>query len=86
MTGVPLRTAHEAVGGLIRQSEERGCRLADLPSGEFERVRPGLAGEASQILGVEKALAAFQGPGSTAPAEVAKQIVAWRTRLGGDGV
>src|SRR4051794_3844471 len=30
--GVPLRSAHEAVGKLIRQCEERHCRLVDLPA------------------------------------------------------
>ena len=34
--GVPMRSAHEAVGKLVRLCEERGCRLADLPA---ERVR-----------------------------------------------
>src|SRR5438874_431682 len=28
--GVPLRSAHEAVGKLVRQCEERNCKLADL--------------------------------------------------------
>src|SRR5690349_4263870 len=29
--GVPMRTAHEAVGGLVKECEAKGCRLADLP-------------------------------------------------------
>src|SRR5439155_381212 len=33
------------------------------------------------VLGVKNALAAFQSYGSTAPAEVAKQLEAWRKRL-----
>ena len=37
-----MRSAHEAVGKLVRQCEERRCRLADLPAEAFEAIRPGL--------------------------------------------
>jgi hypothetical protein len=36
-------------------------------------------------LGVRNALAAFRSAGSTAPAEVAKQLALWRGRLAADG-
>jgi argininosuccinate lyase len=79
--GVPLRSAHEAVGKLVRQCEERRCRLADLPTEAFEAIRPGLGSAVSQVLGVQNALAAFQSYGSTAPAQVAMQLDVWRKRL-----
>jgi argininosuccinate lyase len=79
--GVPLRSAHEAVGKLVRQCEERKCRLAQLPADSFDAIKAGLSGKVSQVLGVKNALAAFQSYGSTAPAEVAKQLEAWRKRL-----
>jgi argininosuccinate lyase len=79
--GVPLRSAHEAVGKLVRQCEERRCRLVDLPKEAFEGILPGRSGEIAQVLGVKSALAAFQSYGSTAPAEVQKQLDAWRERL-----
>ena len=76
--GVPMRAAHEAVGKLVRLCEERRCRLADLPAEVYESVRPGLAPEVYKVLGVANALAAFRSVGSTAPAEVERQIAAWR--------
>jgi argininosuccinate lyase len=79
--GVPMRAAHEAVGRLVRRCEEQRCRLADLPAEAFEAVRPGLGAEAPKVLGVANALAAFRGPGSTAPAEVERQLAAWERRL-----
>ncbi len=79
--GVPLRTAHEAVGNLVRLCEERRCRLKDLPAEAYESVRPGLSSGVYKILGVPNALAAFRGAGSTAPAEVEKQIERWRKAL-----
>jgi argininosuccinate lyase len=77
----PMRAAHEAVGKLVRLCEERRCRLADLPAEVYERVRPGLAPGVYKVLGVHNALAAFRSVGSTAPAEVARQVAAWRSRL-----
>src|SRR5439155_26963190 len=68
--GVPMRSAHEAVGKLVRLCEERKCRLADLPAEVYESVRPELSGKVYGVLGVANALAAFRSVGSTAPAEV----------------
>jgi argininosuccinate lyase len=79
--GVPLRAAHEAVGRLVRLCEERGCRLADLPPSAYESIRPGLGSGVYQVLGVGNALAAFRSHGSTAPAEVQRQLQSWRQRL-----
>jgi argininosuccinate lyase len=79
--GVPMRSAHEAVGKLVRLCEERRCRLADLPAEAYESVRPGLGNKVYNVLGVKNALAAFRSAGSTAPAEVEKQIARWRKTL-----
>ena len=80
--GVPMRTAHEAVGKLVRECEQRKCRLADLPDTLFEAIVPGRVAELRATLGVANALAAFKTYGSTAPAEVAKQLAEWKARLG----
>jgi argininosuccinate lyase len=82
--GLPMRSAHEAVGKLVRLCEERRCRLADLPAQVYESVRPGLGSGVYQVLGVANALAAFRGVGSTSPREVAQQIQAWNTKLTGE--
>jgi argininosuccinate lyase len=79
--GVPMRSAHEAVGRLVRLGEERRCRLADLPPEVLESVRPELDSGVYKVLGVANALAAFRSAGSTAPAEVDRQLALWRTRL-----
>jgi argininosuccinate lyase len=79
--GVPLRSAHEAVGTLVKQCEERKCRLAELPKEAFDAIRVGLSAKILGVLGVKNALAAFQSYGSTAPAEVEKQLAAWKSRF-----
>jgi argininosuccinate lyase len=80
--GVPMRSAHEAVGKLVRECEQRKCRLADLPDPSFDAAVPGRGAELRGTLGVTNALAAFKSYGSTAPAEVAKQLAEWKKQLG----
>lgn len=80
--GLPMRSAHEAVGALVRQAIERQCRLADLDAAALDAVAPGKAETLRQVLGVEKALASFTSYGSTAPAEVERQWTAWQEHLG----
>jgi argininosuccinate lyase len=79
--GVPMRAAHEAVGKLVRLCEQRRCRLADLEAAVYESVRVGLTPGVYKVLGVANALQAFRSAGSTAPAEVAKQMERWREKL-----
>jgi len=84
LAGMPMRSAHEAVGKLVRKCEERGCRLADLPPEEYDAIRPGLSSGVYQIVGVQNALRAFRSLGSTGPEQVAAQLRLWRERLDTD--
>jgi argininosuccinate lyase len=79
--GLPMRSAHEAVGKLVRLCEERRCRLADLPAEDYDSIRPGFSSGVYDILGVPNALAAFRSVGSTAPCQVRQQLEVWKTRL-----
>jgi argininosuccinate lyase len=79
--GVPMRAAHEAVGKLVRLCEGRRCRLVDLSAEVYESVRPGLSSGVYQVLGVANALNAFRSVGSTAPAEVQRQVERWQKTL-----
>ncbi|MBW3596226.1 MAG: argininosuccinate lyase, partial [Planctomycetes bacterium] len=79
--GLPQRTAHHAVGSLVKTAIKRGCSLAELPLEEFQRVDARLDNEVYKVLGVRNAVEAFASYGSTAPNEVARQVAAWRERL-----
>jgi argininosuccinate lyase len=83
--GVPMRTAHEAVGTLVRQCEQKKCRLADLPPAEFEKYCSGIGPKLKDVLGVENAVKAFKSSGSTAPSEVEKQLTFWKSVLAEPG-
>ena len=80
--GLPQRTAHEIGGRLVRKALDRGVRLSDLAASEFEEAHPALDKSIKDVLGVERAIARFASFGSTAPAEVERQIAAWREKLG----
>jgi argininosuccinate lyase len=79
--GTPQRTAHHLVGQLVGLALARGCRLADLKLEEFRAADASLDESVYGILGVERAIAAFQSYGSTAPGEVRKQIEQWKERI-----
>ena len=78
--GLPQRTAHHAVGQLVATASQRGCRLADLQLADFRTVDPAIGESVLDVLGVEKAVSAFQSFGSTAPPEVRKQVEIWKAR------
>jgi argininosuccinate lyase len=79
--GLPQRTAHHAVGQLVATAMQRGCRLADLSEGDFRSADASLDKSVYAVLGVQQAVLAFASFGSTAPAEVRKQIEAWKQKV-----
>ena len=79
--GVPMRTAHESVGLLVRECEQQKIRLADLPAARFEAVCPGKGEAVRSVLGVPNSIRAFKSYGSTAPDSVNTQMIEWHARL-----
>src|SRR5205085_4443524 len=51
LRGVPMRSAHEAVGKLVRRCEEQRCRMKDLPAEAYDAIHPGLGVDAYAVLG-----------------------------------
>lgn len=79
--GMAQRTAHGVVGKLVRKALDRGVRLSDLSPEEFKAADASLDGQVFGVLGVQQAIAAFVSYGSTAPAEVEKQLLNWKQKL-----
>jgi argininosuccinate lyase len=79
--GVAQRTAHEIIGRLVAATMKRDVPLAKLELTEFTAAHPALDDSVYQVLGIEQAVLAFTSEGSTGPAEVAKQTMAWKERL-----
>jgi argininosuccinate lyase len=79
--GVPQRTAHHLCGSLVRLAMDRGCTLADLSLADFQQADGRLDERVYQVLGPQNAVRAFQSYGSSAPAEVRRQIDRWKQQL-----
>jgi argininosuccinate lyase len=79
--GVPQRTAHEIIGRLVAAAMKRDVPLAKLELVEFKAAHEALDADVYQVLGIEQAVLAFTSEGSTGPAQVAKQVAAWKERL-----
>ncbi|MEZ6136023.1 MAG: argininosuccinate lyase [Pirellulaceae bacterium] len=81
LKGIPQRTAHHLVGKLVGMAQEEGLRLADLSDEQLQSAHGSLDGSLRQVLGVEKAVHAYQSYGSSNPDQVRSQINRWREQL-----
>jgi len=79
--GMPFRDAHEAVARAVRRATELGCDLDELPLKELRSFAPLIHADARPALSLEGSVAARDHLGGTAPAQVARQIAYWRSRL-----
>jgi argininosuccinate lyase len=79
--GIPQRTAHHLVGSLVGVAQAQEKRLADLTDEEFKTAHPSIDSTVREVLGVEKAVQAYQSYGSSSPTQVRSQIARWREQL-----
>ncbi len=79
--GLPFRSAHEVVGGLVREAERRRCELNALPFEVYSAASPHFDQDVLDIT-VDSALAARDITGGTAPRQVRLAAAALRAALG----
>ncbi len=84
--GVPQRTAHQQVGELVRRAMERNRRLAELSLDEMRGAGVSVDESVYEVLGARRAVEAFVSYGSTAPPEVARQVLAWKEQLSSEAL
>lgn len=72
--GATFREAHGAVGSLVRQAEEAGIEMTDLPADAFGKAHALFGSDARDALGAEASLAARNIAGGTGPDAVQAQI------------
>lgn len=80
--GVPQRTAHGIVGRLVRTAMTRGIRLSEISLEEMKSNADQIEEDVYTYLDAAGAVKAMKSFGSTAPAEVKKQIRFWKKQLG----
>jgi len=79
--GVPQRSAHEIIGELVSKAMKLDVPLAALPLSDFQAAHESLDEQVFEVLGVDRAVAAFVSYGSTAPEQVAQQVALWKEQL-----
>jgi argininosuccinate lyase len=72
--GATFREAHGAVGSLVRQAEEAGIEMTELPVDAFSKAHALFGDDARDALGAEASLAARNIAGGTGPEAVRAQI------------
>jgi argininosuccinate lyase len=79
--GVPMRSAHEAVGKLVAQCDAKKCRLSELTLAELQAAAPQIAGDVAKVLGARNAVAALRSYGSGGRDSVVEQLERWKKRM-----
>jgi argininosuccinate lyase len=72
--GMPFRSAHEAIGRLVRRAEEKQVALHGLDADDLHEIDPALSPEVMQALDASRAVAARALPGGPAPAMVEREV------------
>jgi argininosuccinate lyase len=81
--GATFREAHGAVGSLVRQAEEAGIEMTELPADAFGKAHALFGSDARDALGAEASLAARNIAGGTGPDAVKAQIAQAHAALAG---
>jgi argininosuccinate lyase len=79
--GISFRTAHEQVGQAVREAEDAGVELWELPADVLGACCPDAAEDVTEILGPERAAREHASPGGPAPERVQEQLTAARRQL-----
>jgi len=79
--GMPQRRAHHAVGAIVGEAMRQAIPLAELPLATMQQHAPELDAAVFDVLGTERAVAAFVSEGSTSPQRVRAQVADWSARL-----
>src|SRR5450432_3435337 len=79
--GMPFRSAHEVIGGLVRTAEEKRVTLRDLDPEDLQAIDAALSPEVMAALDAGRAVAARAVVGGPAPAMVEREIARLEAEL-----
>lgn len=79
--GVPFRHSHEAIGRIVRLTEERGVALTDLTLGDYRTVHPAFEADVHDLFDWDRSADSRAVPGGTARSAVEEQLAAARAAL-----
>ncbi len=79
--GVPFRTAHHAVGGVVKLAEQKGVALNKLSLAEVQSVHPAYQADWVESFDLAKAMSRRAGTGMPSPAQLRRQFARWKKLL-----
>ncbi|TNE61749.1 MAG: argininosuccinate lyase [Alphaproteobacteria bacterium] len=68
--GLPFRDAHHVTGAVVKEAENRGVDLSDLPLDAMQAVEPRITADVFNVLTVDASVSSRTSFGGTAPANV----------------
>ncbi|MBI2814432.1 MAG: argininosuccinate lyase [Opitutae bacterium] len=80
--GVAFRTAHHAVGAVVKMAESKGVALDRLSLADVRTVHPTFGRDWTGAFDLRKAMARRTGTGMPGPAQLARQFTRWQKLLG----
>ncbi len=79
--GLPFRRAHATVGGLVREAEKAGVDVTALPLARLRAAAREFGPDVARHLTLAAALGSKRARGGTSPAQVRRELAAWKRRL-----
>ena len=79
--GVPFADAHEVIGRIVKECDQRKISISDLSISELRAFSDSLGEDVYGMLNPETSVAMKKTAGSTNPEFVKKEIAAWKNRL-----
>ncbi|WP_262692023.1 argininosuccinate lyase [Kordiimonas aestuarii] len=79
--GLPFRDAHHVTGSVVKEAENRGLDLKDLPLDAMQAVEPRITKDVYSVLSVEASVTSRTSFGGTAPENVKEAVKAAREKL-----
>jgi argininosuccinate lyase len=79
--GATFREAHGSVGRLVRESEERGVELHELPLASFRAAHPLFADDVLDALSPDSSVAVREVDGAAGPGAVGRQLEEAKARV-----
>jgi len=83
--GVPFRTAHEKVGGLVRHCLESGLRFEDLSLEQIQAAIPEAGPEVLEVIDLRNYLSRRKFAGSCGEDPIRRRIDYWKEWIRGNG-
>ncbi len=79
--GVAFRSAHHAVGAIVRLAEAQGVALNELAPADVKKIHPAFGRDWADSFDLTKAMSRRTGTGMPGPAQVKRQLARWAKTL-----